>query len=416
MKRMYRYAVTALALGIALTSCKKKSETEEPESELVFPPQGKTKYIVTATPVANTGVADYLLTTDDLSSGSITTVGNGLEQDGTYRYYATHKGKFFSLLYGQGSPGAVTTYGMSKEGKLIKTSDFQSETVQVFCIAGNDLLTIKVPRSGTTNALAFRIDADKSQIVAQKEIDIVKMAGNGERGHFTWARQVGNKIFAPYQSIKGCCGTVWNTDYPDSSWIAVFSYPDLNLEKVIRDTMSSFIGSYFNDGLAVDEKNDVYAFSPGYILYGSTAQVPTKKSSVFLRIPSGTTDYDRSYVWDVRAASGGHSISRQTYLKNGKVLLYMYGNNDGTAAGTVKMAIGDLYNKTFNWVTGLPEILSHSSSYNNNTLSSDGSTIYLGVNAKTENRVYKIDIATANASPGMKVEGGSITSLVKMDY
>lgn len=413
MKTTYRYAVAVLGFGIALSACKKKSTTEA-EPELVFPPQGKTKYIVTATPIATTGVADYLLTADDLSTGSITTVGNGLEQDGTYRYYATHKGKFFSLLYGQGNPGAVTTYGMTKEGKLSKTSDFQSETVQVFCTAGNDLVTIKVPRSGTNNALAFRIDADQAQIVAQKEIDVVQLAANGERAHFTWARQVGNKIFAPYQSIKGCCGTVWNTDYPDSSWIAVFSYPDLNLEKVIRDTLTSFIGSYFNDGLAIDEKGDVYAFSPGYILYGNTAQVPTKKPSAFVKIPAGTTDYDRSYFFDVEAASGGHKVSRQTYLSGGKVLLYMYGDKNA-ATGNVKMAIADLYSKSFTWITGLPDILSHSSSYNNNTITADGK-IFLGVNTVDESRIYTINIASASASAGLKVEGGKITSLLKMEY
>ena len=56
------------------------------------------KYVVTATPVALEGVADYILTTENLEEGSISLVGNGVEQDGTYRYYITNQNKFFSLL------------------------------------------------------------------------------------------------------------------------------------------------------------------------------------------------------------------------------------------------------------------------------------------------------------------------------
>lgn len=406
-----RYLAVALGLGLAFTSCKKKEEEVAADE---FPWQGKTKYVITATPVGTTGVADYLLTTDGLSEGSITTQGNGIEQDGTYRYYMLHKGKFFSFLYGQGNPGAVTTYRFNKDSKLVKTSDFQTESVHTFTPVNDELLIIKVPRSGDPNALAYRISAENSQVVGDKKIDIVQLAKNGERAHFTWARQVGNKVFAPYQSIKGCCGDTWGTSFPDSAWIAVFSYPDLNLEKVIRDTLSSFIGSYFTDGMAIDEKGDVYAFSPGYIVYGGANQVPTKKPSAFTRIKAGTTEFDRSYFFDVEKVSE-HKISRQTYLKDGKILLYMYGNK-GQASGNVKVAIADLYNRTFTWVTGLPEILSHSTPYNNNTISGDGKTIYLGVNSTDENRVYLIDIATATATKGLKVEGGKITSLVKVDY
>ena len=85
---------------------------------------GRSKYVITATPVGTQGVADYLLLADDLENGKITTQGNGIEQDGSYRYYVTHKNRFFSLLYGQGNPGAVTTYRLDTLGKLVKVSDF----------------------------------------------------------------------------------------------------------------------------------------------------------------------------------------------------------------------------------------------------------------------------------------------------
>ena len=99
---------------------------ENPED----PSQIESRYVVAATPNALEGVADYLLALESLNSGEISLVGNGVEQDGTYRYYIRNNNKFFSLLYGQGNPGAVTTYQLNAMGKLDMISDFQAETVQ----------------------------------------------------------------------------------------------------------------------------------------------------------------------------------------------------------------------------------------------------------------------------------------------
>lgn len=414
-----------LFAGLMLASCDKK-EDAAPETEVPVDPTvpgdtttpAKVTYVVTVTPVGTTGIADYLLTTGRIDSGTISTRGNGLEQDGSYRYYIATRGKFFSMLYGQGNPGAVTTYKVDANGGLVKSGNFQSETVQVFAAVNNDILMMKVPRSGTEICQMYRVDADSSFIVGNAQVDVVALAGNGERAHFTWAKQVGNKVFAPYMSIKGCCNDNFGTAYPDSSWIAVFSYPDLKLEKVIRDNRTSYIGAYFNDGLAVDENGDVYGFSPAAATQsiGGVSTVISTKPSAFVRIKAGTTEFDQSYFFNVEEASGGHHISNQTYLGKGKFLLQMYGTA-GKPEGKRKLAIADVYAKTFAWITGLPaEINSTSASYNNNTVSEDGKTAYIGVNAPDGSDVYIIDIAGASAKKGLKVDGGAITSIVKMKY
>ena len=409
MKKSHLHWFLVLGMGMFLGACS-DDKTVDPETDPETPVTSR--YVVASSPIGSSGVADYLLTTSDLSQGTISTVGKGIEQDGSYRYYLTHKGKFFSLLYGQGNPGAVTTYTMNDKGELEKTSDFQSETVQVFAPAGDDILTIKVPRSGNESASWFRINADQSKIVAEGQVNIVKLAGNGERAHFTWATQVGDKIFAPYMSIKGAAPDVFGTAYPDSSWIAVFAYPSMQLEKVIKDNRTSFFGSYFNNGLTVDENGDTYAFSPA-VASNSGKQTSTKPSA-FVRIKKGTTEFDQSYYFNVQEKAGGKKVIGQTYLGNGKSLLYMLTDpNDQYSAK--RLAISDLYNKTFTWVTGAPEsIASGSASYNNNTISADGKTVFVGINTDAGSWVYNIDIATATAKQGLKVEGGAITAIVKV--
>ncbi|ASZ14105.1 DUF4374 domain-containing protein [Chitinophaga pendula] len=412
MKHIYSRLFLALSLAVTFTSCDKDDPEDGgfQQGGLL----GLSRYVIAATPVGTEGIADILLTTNDIEQGSITTIGNGVEQDGSYRYYTTHKGKFFSLLYGQGNPGAVTTYGLDRDGQLRKISNFQTETVQVFSSVNDELLLIKVPRSGNENAVAIRIDAQNPGIISEKQINIVQLAGNGERAHFTGATQVGDKVFAPYRSIKGCCGDAFGTAYPDSSWIAVFSYPDLKLEKVIKDNRTSYIGDYFTSGLAVTENGDIYGYSPANAKNGRG--YTSKNPSAFVRVLKGTTEFDKSYFFNVQEKSGGHHISSQTYLGNGKFLLMMYGMPN-SFDGNGKLALVDVYQQSFTWVKGAPEeIRSATAPYNNNTAALDGKTAYIGLNTPGGSWVYKIDIATATASKGLEVKGGAITSIVRVDY
>ncbi|MGK9118191.1 DUF4374 domain-containing protein [Olivibacter jilunii] len=375
---------------------------------------GKSKYVVTATPVGTQGVADYLLLADDLENGTITTQGNGIEQDGSYRYYVTHRNRFFSLLYGQGNPGAVTTYRLDSLGKLVKVSDFKSETVQVFAPAQNDILLMKVPRSGNAFSQMYRVDARQYRVVGEEQVNIVQLAGNGERAHFTWATQVGNKIYAPYMSIKGCCGDAFGTAFPDSSWVAVLSYPELKVEKVIRDNRTSYIGDYFLNGLVETELGEVYAFSPAAATNNS--QLTTTNPSAIVRINRTTEEFDQNYFFNVEEVSGGYHIAAWTYLGENKFILTLYAEPNSTDGQARKFAIADVSNKSFKWVTGTPEDITSVTTINN-FVPLDGIRGYIGITTASEGSfVYVFDANLATAKKGLKVEGGTITAIHKLNY
>lgn len=408
MKKNSTLALFAAFIAFTAFSCSSddKSENSEGGSDT-----GKTKYIITATTGA-TGVADYLLTADDVSTGTISTVGNGVEQDGTYRYYITAENNFFSLLYGQGNPGAVTTYNLNAEGNLVKKSNFQAETVHVFAAVNSDILTVKVPRSGASIASMYKIDAKESLIKGEVQQDTKVLAGNGERAFFTWATQVGEKVYMPYMSIKGDGVDNFGTVNPDSTWVAVYSYPELKLEKVIKDNRTSYLGAYFTNGLFTDENGDAYGFS-GAIATSNSNLTSTKPSAV-VKIKKGTTEFDQSYFFNVQEKSGGYKISSTSYISKGKFLLLMYGNA-GKNNGAVKMAIADVYNQTFTWVTNAPETLTSVTSRYNITTEDGGSAI-VGINTPDGNWIYTISATTAVATRGMKVEGGQITAIQKLKY
>lgn len=414
MKKFTQAWLLATGLGLTLASCDKASDPNTPDNGNGGT-TGKTKYVISALPVGTTGIADYLLTSDNLTSGTITTLGNGKEQDGTYRYYMTHKNRFFSLLYGQNNPGAVTTYNLDATGSLSKVSDFQAETVQAFAPVGDDILTIKIPRSGNESASFYRINAEQSKVVGEAQINIVNLAGNGERAHFTWATQVGNKVFAPYMSIKGVSPDVFGTSYPDSAWVAVLSYPELKVEKVIKDNRISYIGRYFEDGLAVDESGDIYGFSGG--IATTSGQATSKKPSAYVRIKAGTTEFDKSYLFNVEQASGGYHVTSHLYVGNGNLVVLM---NPVSAKGAYavgkRIGIVNVHNQTFKWVSDMPEESTITGITNSNYSAKDGKG-YVGITfTDGSSYVYQIDATTAKATRGLKVEGGKISSIKALSY
>jgi hypothetical protein len=419
MKKNYKLFLYSAFFALTLSACSKTSDSPNEEASK---DTRNTKYIITATTGA-AGIADYLLTADNISSGTISTAGNGIEQDGSYRYYITTQNKFFSLLYGQGNPGAVTSYALTAEGKLTKTSNFQAETVHVFAAVNTDVLTIKVPRSGLASiAYMYRIDALQSLIVGEAQQDTKILAGNGERAFFSWATQVGEKVYMPYMSIKGDGVDNFGTKYPDSTWVAVYSYPALKLEKVIKDNRTSYLGAYYTNGLYQDEQGDAYGFSSAAAT--SNGILISTKPSAVLKIKKGTTEFDQSYFFNLEAKSGGYKLNASSYIGNGKVLLQMYGN-PGTATGAARLAVADVYNQTFTWVTGdktftfVPggaAVITSTTVNRYNLVTEDGKSAIVGINTADGNWIYTINGTTGVAAQGIKVNGGQITAVSKLKY
>ncbi len=405
-RKLHTLALCALS-ACTFTSCDEEND---------LPVMKGAPYIVVATPSGSLGEgADYILQSKTLSSDTVTIKGAGIEQDG-YRYYAFNNNKVFSILYGQGNPGDVVVYNLNSEGTLQHVGTVNTPSVQVFGNYNKELILIRSPRSGDENATILRINTDNPQITDTKYLNVVNLADNGERAHFTGVFQVGNKLYAPYYCIKGVTGQVFNSDYSDSTWIAVLSYPDMTLEKVIKDNRTSYIGYYFAQcGLEQIENGDVYAFSTATL--GGSGVVPSTKPSAAIRIKNGETEFDQSYFFNIQEKSGGYHLYNAYYVGNNKFFLRMFAEKNNTDNPTnSKFAIVDIVTQSFTWVTGMPAAeditfigrLPHIEK---------GSSISWGITTKQElPYVYTVDIATATAKKGLSVIAGSVTALGKLSY
>jgi hypothetical protein len=416
MKANFTKAFATLALATTIMSCS-KSDSSGTDNPIADNPGN---FILTVTPVATTAVADYLLTASSLETGTISTKGNGVEQDGTYRYYLTHNNKFFSMLYGQGNPGAVTTYNLV-DHKLNKLSNFQTETVQAFAPVNDDILLAKLPRTingtGPTLATWYQVNTNSLLISGTGTLDALAPAANGEIAHFSWLQQVGTKVFAPFFTIKN--GSFW-TNFPDEAWIAVYSYPGMQLEKTIKDNRTSFIGRYFRNGLAVVDAGDVYAFSSSVAVNEdketeilTDSKLTSTKPSAITKIKAGTTEFDQTYYFNFETALPGYYITNWIYIGGNNLVAQVQPKaSKGAYADGKELAIVNVVDKTVKMVTGLPKVADISSITWNNYTPKDGKTAYFGINlASGIGYIYKIDAASATATQGLKIEGGTVTAV-----
>ncbi|AJA69284.1 DUF4374 domain-containing protein [Myroides odoratimimus] len=412
---MKKYLRSLLVLGLmaSIASCSSddnsspNDETEEGGGEN----QKVERFVIAASSVEHTDIADYLLTVEDIEKGSVSLINNGIEQDGAYRYYLTAKNKFYSLLYGQGNPGAVTAYALNKNGKLEKTNNFVTETVQVYGAIDNDFVMWKVPRSGVEIAPWYIVNTDSDVITKQGVINTVELANNGERAHFSGLTQIGNKLVAPYFSMRGITGDVWGTSFPNTAWAAVYEYPSMKLEKVIKSDKSSYIGGYFKNGLIQDEKGDGYAFSSANVT--EKGKLLSKNPSGILKIDGKTLEFDNTYFWDIEKSTNGYFVNNFIYAGKGNFIARL--ENNKLESGDVRYASLNVYTKTFKWVEGLPEgIKDLGFSDKGNYAVMDGKTVYVGVTTKEGSFVYKMDAEKGTATKGIKVEGGTITAITKV--
>lgn len=351
-----------------------------------------------------------MLTAPSLDEGELDPdMKEGIEQDGKYRGYLAHKGHFYSFLFGQSDPGDVTVYNVNEAG-LQLTSKFTTETMTARGTFDNDIVMIKNAwEPAEYTAKWYRYDTDKKQLVGQGELDARELSDTeGERAFFTSIQQVGDKVFAPFWSIESA--RTFRTSNPDMTHLAIFSYPDMKLEKVLRDSRTGSIGAYFISGIEVDEQGDAYVIGTklGPDIAGKASTVTP---GGFMRIKKGTNEYDKLYFLNVTDASGGKWIYKKLYLGKGNFLLTLGDKHNQYAtmsvAYPVRFAVVNVYDGSFKWISGLPDQIVYSSPYSANYSPLDGKTGYVPITGTSSNGqlittgIYKFDAESATATLGL---------------
>jgi hypothetical protein len=413
-KTVNYFMASALMAGVLLIASCSKNEADVIDTG--SSDTGKSKFVFVVFSDGSGGEASrYIVSTDNVTSGTLSIKGNGIETD-AYSFVKQNN-KLFGIVYA--AQGPTTPFKLNANGELVKAgANVNTEMTGVYgTVNANEYVGGSVTRSlSSPIATLYRFDAENLQIAGRNTVDLSKITGTDEMAVWTGITQVDNKLFAPLYYTPGVTGQ--STKYVDSTWIAVFDYPSLKYKRIIRDGRTGFIGNWFGmQGVKQIENGDVYAWSTA----GGSGTLKSTKPSAILRIKKGAEEFDQTYFFNVEAAAKT-KIARGEYIKDGKFLMTLYATDaiGSVSGGRVKLAIVDVINKTINYVSGVPE--HDQMAYNMKVyVDADGKTAYYVMKEDAanggEHYLYVIDVASGTAKRGIKFQGiADVTSITKLNY
>ncbi|MHA6249936.1 DUF4374 domain-containing protein [Pontibacter sp. CAU 1760] len=400
LARKLAMPVLGLCAALTFTACDTENDNTKPTED--------SPYVVSmAIQGSNGGFTYYTVPFDDVMSGSLSAVGKGIEQPGYYDF--TQLG---STIYSIGGLDDVNVVGITKNGtgelKQVGSVSFPNSLSDIVKADDNTLVALEM--APTSDQVKFhKINANTVTVASTRQHPVSDITTLSAPAYSGMAIS-GNHLFLSYYISDP---NTYATPHTDKAKIAVYSYPELEFQKVIEDARTGPVGGFnTKSGLIRDEKGDVYALSHSNPANGYSQT--TNKGGI-LRINSGQTTFDQSYFFDVAEVTGGKNIAHLKYLGNGKAFAEINTASNSQQVrwsdGPLKSAIIDLQNKTVTYISGLPE---HAGNGRRLAALHDGEAVYMSIPEGNGIYVYKIDIASHTATKGAEVQANFVAGFSKL--
>jgi len=357
--------------------------------------------------------AYYVVTTDNLMTGTIDAFNKGIEQNGFHDYEMGNE-----TLFSVGGLGVTNATGIVRgtDGYLYDNGEFTfNESLRLFTqIDEQNMMGVEIPDNAESgNMMTFyTVDINSVSIASRKNTSIEPLSV------FEWPSLTGlckseDKIYMTYFHMNP---KSFETNFTDTTYVAVFSYPEMTLEKIMKDTRTGPAGSWYaHNGIFKVESGDMYIMSNSALANGYSQS--TKKAG-FLRIPKGSTEFD-DYYFDFETKSGGLKPAHIKYIGNGLVFAEVSMITPQTSEhrwkdNSLKCCIIDLNNQT---ITDIAEIPVHNGNGGRRfAVLVDEGYVYVPITEDSgEVYIYRVDIQTAKAEKGARVSTNFVAGFFKMD-
>jgi len=460
MKILKSKLMFALVLGSSIfVSCGKEDNPEIPEN-----PENPSlsTFVISATVSGATGEsANYLLTSESLTEGELTTVGAGKETDtGTFWMY--HKDKYlFRLVYNQGSAGLSSSYELDSEGKIIDRDGlYEIRRFTTLGFHGDYLLTTSTGALGSQNAetisgnnyiprgfLVNDINVYNETIGTNtEEVWAENYFGNGEFVTFSGLLEANGKIYtAPIPMGMSHYGVVVHADkicypdlvktesggggsgaytagelqwtqYPNEAWVAIYNDKNFKTPTLLKTDKISYAtgrqASQYYQMIWAADNGDVYVFSPSYAKVMSDVRQKTTLPAGVVRIKAGATVFDPNYYVNIETQSNGAGFLRSWHISDDYFLLMMYDRPfSETGYAATKLAVFKGETGVLTYITGLPESIT---SFSTAPYFENGKVFMPIMVTGEDPAIYVIDAAATTATKGISVKANSISSVGKL--
>lgn len=403
MNKIYTGILTGCLL-ISLTACEKDSLVTP---ETVFSP-----YVINLGITSKGNTTYYVVMTDDLMSGTINAVGKGIEQNGFHDYEQGNQ-----TIFCVGGLGVTDAKGItrSKDGFLEESGDFVFDnSLRAFTqINSTTMLGVEIPdnRQSGDRITFYSVDIDDVRITSKQTTSILPIA-ELEWSNITGLCMSEDKIYMTYFHMNP---ENFDTPLTDTTYVAVYNYPEMTMETLMKDTRTGPAGSWYaHNGIFKVESGDMYIMSNSSIANGYSKST---KNAAFLRIPKGTTEFD-DYYFDFETTSGGLKPAHIKYLGNGLVFaevstLNPQTTDDRWSDKDLKCCIIDLNNKTVKDVSRIP--VHYGNGGRRFAVLADGDYVYIPVKSEDGTYIYRVDPQAATAERGAKISTSFVGGFFKLN-
>ena len=347
----------------------------------------------------------YTVPFADVMYGTLSAAGQGIEQPGYYDFT-----KIDNTIYSLGGLDDVNVVGITQndDSSLSQLGDVSFSTKILDIVKGDDNTLISISMRSSSDLITFRkfntntlVATETVDINVSDVMDVAELTGPNYSGMVV----SGDHLFLAYYISNS---QTYNTDNIEQAEIAVFSYPELEFEKVIMDNRVGPIGGFnTRTGLIKDDNGNIYALSHSNPANGYSQS--TKPGGV-LKINAGETEFDSDYFLDIPALTDGKQASHLKYLGNGKVFAEINmddrDNQERWSDGPLQSAVIDLVTPSVNFINNVPE---HKGDGRRLAALQDGQYVYLCIPVTDDGiYVYKMDTENYTAEKGAKVEANFV--------
>ena len=454
---------TAMA-GLTLTACDDDPSTGGGDGG---DDDNNAEYVIAASVTASGNTTNVLVNAESLDEGTVTTINNGVVNDGATYWVFFKEQYLYALTYNQGEAGGTRTYIMDASGELKKRSaEFGVKRFTTYGIYDKYIMTSSTgdgptewndengytPKVFLLSYLDPAAETFTTNDTQNKAYLSENFLGTGEYVTLSGMLEHNNKIYTAAvpmglsqygtkdqngkwvlpgnedlvkKESGGSNSSAYKKDelqwtqYPNECWVAIFDDATMTSKKLIKTDKISYAAgrmkSQYYQMIWAADNGDVYVFSPSFAKTMTDTRQKTTLPAGVVRIPSGSTEFD-DYYCNLEALTNGNSFLRSWHIADDYFMLLMY-DRPLTETGYVanQLAIFKAGDKKLTYVTGLPSTDQISGFGNQPYVEKGNAYVTVTFNEGGGNpAIYKINPATASATKGLTIEATQVSGVGKL--
>ena len=454
---------TAMA-GLTLTACDDDPSTGGDDGG---DDDNNAEYVIAASVTASGNTTNVLVNAESLDEGTVTTINNGVVNDGATYWVFFNEQYLYALTYNQGEAGGTRSYIMDASGELKKRSaEFGVKRFTTYGIYDKYIMTSSTgdgptewndengytPKVFLLSYLDPAAETFTTNDTQNKAYLSENFLGTGEYVTLSGMLEHNNKIYTAAvpmglsqygtkdqngkwvlpgnedlvkKESGGSNSSAYKKDelqwtqYPNECWVAIFDDATMTSKKLIKTDKISYAAgrmkSQYYQMIWAADNGDVYVFSPSFAKTMTDARQKTTLPAGVVRIPSGSTEFD-DYYCNLEALTNGNSFLRSWHIADDYFMLLMY-DRPLTETGYVanQLAIFKAGDKKLTYVTGLPSTDQISGFGNEPYVEKGNAYVTVTFNEGGGNpAIYKINPATATATKGLTIEATQVSGVGKL--